>query len=89
MPMSEPRNGNRHMGAFGRLAVQLLVPAIAAAVASYIAVASQLVRLEERIESLRTEMRLRYSYIERDLGGLKKTDERLALEIDVVKARVP
>ncbi len=83
--MAEPRNGHGLTGAIGRLSLQLLVPALVAAGASYVAVASQLVRLEERIESIRTEMRLRDGFIQRDLGVLHAADERLAKEIDVVR----
>ena len=87
--MGQERNGNGLKGAIGRLALQLLVPAVAAAVASYVAVASQLVRLEERIESIRTEMRLRDGYTERDISGLKATDDKLAAELAQLREKAP
>lgn len=83
--MAQERNGL--MGTIGRLSLQLLVPALVAAGASYVAVATQLVRLEERIESLRTEMHFRYNSIEHDVHDLHAADERLAKEIDVVRVR--
>lgn len=76
--MTEPRNSR---GAIGKLAVQLLVPAVAAAVASYVAVASQLVRLEEQLISIKQQMELRQSYVERDIGTLQRTDAQLAAEL--------
>jgi predicted nucleic acid-binding Zn-ribbon protein len=85
--VSTNRSGNGLVGMLGKLALQLLGPAIAAAVASYVAVASQLVRLEERIESLRTEMQLRYGYIERDISGLKKADERLSADLTLLREK--
>lgn len=76
--MTEPRNSS---GAIGKLAVQLLLPAVAAAVASYVAVASQLVRLEEQLISIKQQMELRQSYVERDIGTLQRTDAQLAAEL--------
>lgn len=64
-----------------KLALQLLVPALAAAVASYVAVASQLVRLEEQLISIKQQMELRQSYVERDIGTLQRTDAQLAAEL--------
>jgi uncharacterized protein HemX len=80
MGLSDPRNGNRLTAAMGRL-VLLLAPAIVAAVASYVAVASQLVRLEERLISIKQQMELRQSYVERDITTLQKTDTQLAAEL--------
>ena len=85
--MSEPRNGNRLTATVGRLALQFLMPMLAAALASYVAVASQLVRLEERLNAIRTEMQLRQSYVERDIGVLRTADKQLAADLAQIRER--
>ena len=54
---------------------------------AYVAVASQLVRLEERLNAIRQEMQLRQSYTERDISGLMEVDERLAAELAQLRGK--
>lgn len=91
--MPETRNGNGLKGALGRLALQLLVPAIAAALASYLGVSVRLakveVRQEERFESLRETLQLRDRLVELQLTQLRKTDEEFGTELARLRERVP
>ena len=85
---SRERNGkNALTRALGNQVLRLLVPALVAGGASYVAVATQLVRLEERLNSIRAEMQLSQDFLQREIAGLHVVDERLAKEIEIVRVR--
>ena len=64
------RNGGTAAAA-GRVAMQLLVPALVAAFASYVAVTSQIARLEERIEGIRGQLQIRQTSVDQRIQRIE------------------
>lgn len=89
--MQQQRNSTWSSGVIGKLALQLLVPALVAALSSYVAVSVRLTeietRQEERFASLSRELQLRGEFIERELTGLHATDKQLMTELHAVVKR--
>ena len=77
-------NGNG-VRAAGKLALQMLGPAILAALGGYVGVSVRVVRLEERIEGVRSEMRLRDQYMSDHFTTLRATDKALATRVEALK----
>ena len=82
--MAENGNGAR---ALGRVALQLLGPAVLAALGGYVGVYVGLVRVEEKIDGVRLEMRLRDRYVRDDLKSLRDADLALATRIEALQVR--
>ena len=73
-------------------ALQLLLPALVAALSSYVAVSVRLAKVEtrqeERFEGLRRELQLRDTFVGREIKELRTTDDQLGVELARLRERV-
>lgn len=81
--MTTPQtNGAR---AAGRWVLQFAGPAILAAIGGYVGVSVKVARVEERIESIRLELKIRDDYHRRDIEALWQSNRALESRIEALK----